>query len=297
VATSPTTTEEDRGAQRGLPLRGASGRRPKLQSLVPANGRAGHEENLPTALDSQNPLGRCRSTSPDDADVERWSAQQRPKLAPDGRPTFSVPESVRAAQACDEPGAIAKSRFRRSERDGHAAAPRFFYPPPVLAQPPLHFVFVLLAGAESRLLRRNPPLGNPLAEITRMKLDPPLAIDYLGRPCGGPQFGGKTETLGRMPEPAQHLALLSVGEFPGASTGVASGQCPIASATIGFHPTGDGTGMNTQEPGDGSLSVARQDMADSQTPPSRQLLLESWRPHTFPYVYPKTPVHEVALLT
>src|SRR3989304_4059234 len=201
-------------ARRGSRLPWASARRPRRQSPAPANGQAGREENPPRALDSQNSSDRCRSTGPGDAAVERWSAPRWPIPVPDGRPTSSVPESVRAARACDEPAAKAKSRFRRSEPGAHPAAPHFFCPRPLLAQPSLHFVFVLLAGAETRLLRRNPPLGKPLAQVARMKLDAPLAIDHLRRPCRSPQFGGKAETRGRTSEPPQHLTLLSAGEFP-----------------------------------------------------------------------------------
>jgi hypothetical protein len=101
-----------------------------------------------------------------------------------------------------------------------------------------------------------------------MTLDLPLAIDHLGRPRRGPLFGGKAKTPGRTSEPFQDLTLLSAGEFPWMSAGIASRHCPIASATIGFHPTAHRTGMNTQEPGNDPLSVARQDMIDLQTPPS-----------------------------
>jgi hypothetical protein len=90
---------------------------------------------------------------------------------------------------------------------------------------------------------------------------------------------------------------LSAGEFPWASTGVASCQSPIASAPIGFHPTADRTGMYAQKLRDGPLSVACQNVADSQPPPSLQFFLETWGPHASIYACTQHSVQGVALLT
>jgi hypothetical protein len=43
--------------------------------------------------------------------------------------------------------------------------------------------------------------------------------------------------------------------------------------------------------------VARQNMADPQSPPSLQFFLESWSPHVYLYACTKTPVPDLALLT
>jgi hypothetical protein len=273
----------------------ASVRHPKQRLPVPADAQAAHGGNQPPVLDSQTPWDGCRNTGPDGVALERWSMPRWPTPAPDGRPMFSTPEFVRAAQACVEPTARAESRFRQSERGGHAAAPHFFYSQPILAQPTLHFDFVLLARLESGLLRRNTPLGKPLIEIPGMKFDSPLAVDDSRHPRGGPQFRGKSETCGRPAKPTQDLAFSGAGEFAWTPRGIVSLQSAVASPSIGFHPSGYRTGMNAQKLGDGSLMVACQNMADPQSPPSLQFVLESWSPHAYLYASAKTPVQQIAL--
>jgi len=296
VAVFRGTIAGSHAAPRESRLPCASAHHPRRPSQAREGDPAGDGGNLPHAPDSRSSSDRFGSRARGDAVVGRSSMPRWPRPARGGRPTSSARESVRAAQACDGPAVKARSRFRRSGPDTHAAAPHFFYPRPLLAQPALHFVFVLLTGSEARLLRRDPPFGEPLIEVPRMKLDPPLAVDHSRYARGGPQLSGKSETLGRTSEPSQNLTLLPAAQLPRASARIAPCQCTIASATIGFHPATHGAGMNTHELGDGSLPIAGQNMADSQSPPPFQLLLESWRPHTYLYACTKTPVQRVALL-
>ena len=93
------------------------------------------------------------------------------------------------------------------------------------------------------------------------------------------------------------LTLLPAGEFPWAPTGIASCQGSVPSTPIDFHPTADRTGMNAQKLCDGPLSVARQNVADPQPPPSLQLFLETWSPHAYLYACPHNSVRGVALFT
>jgi len=130
-----------------------------------------------------------------------------------------------------------------------------------------------------------------------MEFDPPFAANDVRHAGCRPQFRGKPETLRRTPEPSQDLTLLGGGEFPWASAGIVSGQRAVATATIGFHPAAHRTGVNAQELGNGSSSVARQHMAYPQSPPPFQFLLETCSPHADLYACAQTPVQEVALLS
>jgi len=227
----------------------------------------------------------------------KWSALPSRKRARDGHPRSLAPESFRAAPACDEPRAKAGTRFRRSERGVHDAAPHFFYPWPLFAQPALDFVFVLLARLESRLLRCNASFREPLAQVVRMELDVPLAIDHLRDAGRGPQFRGKTELGGRTLEPTQDLALLPGCELSRTARGIASRQGRIASTAKGLHPAAHRAGPNAQELRDGTLSVARQHAADAQPSPSFQFFLETWSPHAYIYACPIPPVHFIAFFS
>jgi hypothetical protein len=294
VAIFPATTVDSLAARRESHRRDAWARHPKPRSRLHEGESASDAKSLPHAPGLQKPSDRCGSKAPTDADAERSSAPQWPKLARDGRPMSSVSEFVHAAIACDEPAATAKSRFRRSGPSALVAALLFFYLRPLLVQPAMHFGFVLLAGLESRLLRRNVPFGQPLIEITRMECDRPLTLNHPRHAGCGPQFGGKSKALRGLHEPSQYLTLLSPGQLPRATAGIASGQCRVATATIGFHPAAHRTGMNSQKVGDGPLFVARQHMVDPQSPPPFQFFLETLSPHTYLYACPTLSVHGIA---
>ena len=54
--------------------------------------------------------------------------------------------------------------------------------------------------------------------------------------------------------------------------------------------------MNTQKLRDGPLSVARQNVADPQPPPSLQFFLETWSPHAYIYACSQNSVREYCII-
>ena len=108
---------------------------------------------------------------------------------------------------------------------------------------------VPLASAFLGFLGSDSPSGEPLVEVTGMVLDVELALDDLGEAPGRPQFGGESEGLGILANPAEHACLLLGGQ-PGRPTGMRLGGDALdAMLQVRIPPLADRRRMDAQNLG------------------------------------------------
>jgi len=281
VEAFPGSIEGSRGALGEWVRPCAWDRRPKPRSPVCADV-AGTRGETPA---SEWHLQRSANRGPDVSGGEKGSARRSPKPVPGGCPWSSGWAFGPLAPAYVGPAATSRSRFRRSSRGALADAAPFFYPRPLLAQPPANLPLVALAGLPRRLLRGDVPLRQPLVEIAGMELLAKRPRDQLGHARRGSQLSGEAKLRWRAAKPLQDFPLFLGGKLGLASRGWPGLQPPHILLAVGVHPTLHAAQIDIHKIGDFLLRIARVNPVDGQTPPF-QLGWSSFGSHTILYACP-----------
>src|SRR5205823_13236496 len=109
---------------------------------------------------------------------------------------------------------------------------------------------VALAGDALGLLRGEPPVPQPAAEVPGVEADPELLRDQVGQPRAGPERGGEAVFGRALGQPPPHDLLLGGGELPRPSGDGPGGEPRVAVLPEGGHPAPHGRGLDPQEVGD-----------------------------------------------
>jgi hypothetical protein len=257
--------------------------RPRSQSPDHASDAANIARISPIARCSHTRADNCANTSPGDDAEARCLWQPRAKLFHGGLSWDAGKEFFRAAPACVEPAGTSKTRFRRSKPDAHAAAQHFFYSRPLLPQPASDLSVVPFAGPPLGLLRGDPPLGQPLIDVPRMKFHPQLPPDQIRHARSGPKFRGVAELRGRTGKPGNNFSFLFCRQL-GDPARMRLGLQPFATfLAVGAHPFGHGLTPNPEKVGNLLMRIIRANTVYGQQPSPLQLGSGSMRSHGILY--------------
>jgi hypothetical protein len=155
----------------------------------------------------------------------------------------------------------------------------FFDARPVGLEPRGDRLRVALAGHSFGLLRGEPSLPQPGAEISRVEPDVELLADQLPQPHRRPEFGLETMVRRAVVQPAEGDLLLGRGELAGPPRDRPEDEAVVPPVAERGQPTPHSGRIDPEEVGDllGRVSVGN--ALDGEPPSVFQLVRRTGSPH------------------